>query len=159
MIEKVYIKWEKINLLVEVEEKIIKKIEFITLDKVGKNPNNDFSKKIEREFLEYFQGKRKKFTLEIFIEGTEFQKKVWKELLEIPYGQRRSYGEIAKTIGNPKGARAIGMACNRNKLPIIIPCHRVVGSNKKLVGFAGGLEVKSTLLKLEDENKKRRKDD
>ncbi len=158
MIEKVYVKWEEVNLLIEVEEKSIRKIEFIALDKVGKNPEGKLFEKIERELLEYLQGKRKIFTLKISIEGTEFQKKVWRELLRIPYGQKKSYGEIAKAIENPRGARAVGMACNKNKIPIIIPCHRVVGSNQKLVGFAGGLEIKSILLNLEDENKKRRED-
>ncbi len=158
MIEKVYVKWEEVNLLIEIEEKSIRKIEFIALDKVGKNPEGKLFEKIERELLEYLQGKRKIFTLKISIEGTEFQKKVWRELLRIPYGQKKSYGEIAKAIENPRGARAVGMACNKNKIPIIIPCHRVVGSNQKLVGFAGGLEIKSILLNLEDENKKRRED-
>ncbi len=152
MIEKVYVKWEEVNLLIEVEEKSIRKIEFIALDKVGKNPEGKLFEKIERELLEYLQGKRKIFTLKISIEGTEFQKKVWRELLRIPYGQKKSYGEIAKAIENPRGARAVGMACNKNKIPIIIPCHRVVGSNQKLVGFAGGLEIKSILLNLEREN-------
>ncbi len=152
MIEKLYINWEDINLEVEVEGQIIKKIQFISKDIFEKNYKKHDLNDVEKEIIEYFEGKRKEFNLELFIEGTEFQKKVWNELLKIPYGERKSYGEIAKNIGNPKAARAIGMACNKNKIPIIIPCHRVVGSNQKLVGFAGGLEVKSILLNLEREN-------
>ncbi len=152
MIEKLYINWEDINLEVEVEGQIIKKIQFISKDIFEKNYKKHDLNVVEKEIIEYFEGKRKEFNLELFIEGTEFQKKVWNELLKIPYGERKSYGEIAKNIGNPKAARAIGMACNKNKIPIIIPCHRVVGSNQKLVGFAGGLEVKSILLNLEREN-------
>ncbi len=152
MIEKLYINWEDINLEVEVEGQIIKKIQFISKDTFEKNYKKHDLNDVEKEIIEYFEGKRKEFNLELFIEGTEFQKKVWNELLKIPYGERKSYGEIAKNIGNPKAARAIGMACNKNKIPIIIPCHRVVGSNQKLVGFAGGLEVKSILLNLEREN-------
>ncbi len=152
MIEKLYINWEDVNLEVEVEGQIIKKIQFISKDTFEKNYKKHDLNDVEKEIIEYFEGKRKEFNLELFIEGTEFQKKVWNELLKIPYGERKSYGEIAKNIGNPKAARAIGMACNKNKIPIIIPCHRVVGSNQKLVGFAGGLEVKSILLNLEREN-------
>jgi methylated-DNA-[protein]-cysteine S-methyltransferase len=81
--------------------------------------------------------------------GTEFQQKVWAALCEIPYGETRTYGEIAAAIGSPKAARAVGMACNRNPVWITIPCHRVVGSNGSLTGYAGGLEMKKFLLELE----------
>ena len=81
-------------------------------------------------------------------------KKVWRELLNIPYGETRTYKEIAEKIGNPKGARAVGMANNKNPIPIIIPCHRVIGKNKKLVGYALGLDMKEFLLNLERKNKK-----
>ena len=81
--------------------------------------------------------------------GTEFQKKVWQALKEIPFGETRSYGEIAKLIGNEKASRAVGMANNKNPIAIIIPCHRVIGANGKLVGYAGGLDLKEKLLKLE----------
>ena len=84
--------------------------------------------------------------------GTEFQQKVWKALQEIPYGETRTYGEIAAAIGNPKAARAVGMANNKNPIGIIIPCHRVVGANGKLVGYAGGMEKKEFLLELERNN-------
>ena len=87
--------------------------------------------------------------MDLLVEGTEFQKKVWEEMQKIPYGKTRTYGELAEKVGNPKGARAVGMACNKNKIPVIIPCHRVVGKNGKLTGFAGGLDIKELLLKIE----------
>ncbi len=85
----------------------------------------------------------------MFVEGTPFQKKVWAELQKIPYGETISYGELARRCGNAKACRAVGMANNKNKIAIIIPCHRVIGSNGKLVGYAGGLDIKSKLLELE----------
>ena len=106
-----------------------------------------------RELKEYFEGKRKVFNIQIELKGTDFQKKVWEELLKIPYGETRSYLDIAKSIGNPKASRAVGMANNRNKIIIVVPCHRVIGSNKKLVGYAGGLDIKEKLLNLEKSNK------
>ncbi len=99
---------------------------------------------------EYLQGKRKKFSLPIALQGTDFQQKVWQELLNIPYGETRSYKQIAEKIGCPKGYRAVGMANNKNPITIIVPCHRVIGQNKKLVGYAGGIDIKEKLLKLEE---------
>lgn len=98
---------------------------------------------------EYFQGKRTTFSLPFKLTGTPFQLTVWKELQNIPYGQTTSYKEIAQKINKPKAYRAIGMANNKNPLPIIIPCHRVIGSNGKLIGYAGGLKLKNYLLALE----------
>ena len=98
---------------------------------------------------EYFQGKRTTFSLPFKLTGTPFQLAVWKELQNIPYGQTTSYKEIAQKINKPKAYRAVGMANNKNPLPIIIPCHRVIGSNGKLIGFAGGLKLKNYLLELE----------
>lgn len=109
-------------------------------------------KNTKQQLDEYFAGKRKKFDIPIKLEGTDFQIKVWKELLKIPYGETCSYLDIAKRIGNPKASRAVGMANNKNKIIIIVPCHRVIGSNKKLVGYACGLDVKEKLLELEREN-------
>lgn len=86
---------------------------------------------------EYFAGKRKTFDLPLSVEGTEFRKSVWRALQEIPYGEVRSYGEIAEMIGNPKAVRAVGQANRSNQMPIIIPCHRVIGKSGNLVGFAG----------------------
>ena len=98
---------------------------------------------------EYFQGKRTTFSLQFKLTGTPFQLAVWKELQNIPYGQTTSYKEIAQKINKPKAYRAVGMANNKNPLPIIIPCHRVIGSNGKLIGYAGGLKLKNYLLELE----------
>lgn len=98
---------------------------------------------------EYFQGKRTVFSLPFKLIGTTFQLAVWKELQNIPYGQTTSYKEIAQKINKPKAYRAVGMANNKNPLPIIIPCHRVIGSNGKLIGYAGGLKLKNYLLELE----------
>lgn len=98
---------------------------------------------------EYFQGKRTTFSLPFKLTGTPFQLAVWKELQNIPYGQTTSYKEIAQKINKPKACRAVGMANNKNPLPIIIPCHRVIGSNGKLIGYAGGLKLKNHLLELE----------
>lgn len=98
---------------------------------------------------EYFQGKRTTFSLPFKLTGTPFQLAVWKELQNIPYGKTTSYKEIAQKINKPKAYRAVGMANNKNPLPIIIPCHRVIGSNGKLIGYAGGLNLKNYLLELE----------
>lgn len=98
---------------------------------------------------EYFQGKLTTFSLPFKLTGTPFQLAVWKELQNIPYGQTTSYKEIAQKINKPKACRAVGMANNKNPLPIIIPCHRVIGSNGKLIGYAGGLKLKNYLLELE----------
>ena len=106
---------------------------------------------VEKQLREYFEGKRIKFEISLNPKGTEFMKKVWKELLNIPYGETRTYKEIAEKIGNSKASRAVGMANNKNPIPIIIPCHRVIGSNNKLVGYALGLDMKQYLLDLERE--------
>jgi len=105
-----------------------------------------------RQLTEYFNKKRKVFDVPLSLKGTEFQKRDWEELKKIPYGETRSYGEIAKALGIPKGARAVGLANNRNPVAIIVPCHRIVGSNGGLVGYAGGLEMKKKLLELEQKN-------
>ncbi|BHH81961.1 methylated-DNA--[protein]-cysteine S-methyltransferase [Desulforhopalus sp. 52FAK] len=101
---------------------------------------------------EYFTGARKSFSVNIDPTGTSFQKKVWQALTKIPYGSTRSYAEIAEQINNPKGYRAVGMANGKNPIPIIIPCHRVIGKNGTLTGFGGGLEVKQQLLHIEQSN-------
>lgn len=98
---------------------------------------------------EYFLGKRKAFDLPLSLTGTKFMNAVWKALLTIPYGETRSYKEIAKVVGSPNACRAVGRANNRNPIPIIIPCHRVIGSDGSLVGYGAGLEIKKHLLELE----------
>lgn len=103
----------------------------------------------EKQLREYFDGERREFDLPLEPEGTEFQKKVWDALRGIAYSEAKSYGEVAADIGNPKAARAVGMACNRNPIAIIIPCHRVVGADGRLTGYAGGLDKKEFLLEHE----------
>jgi methylated-DNA-[protein]-cysteine S-methyltransferase len=103
----------------------------------------------ERQLHDYFNGKREKFSLMLDFTGTEFQRKVWDALLTIPFGETRSYAQIAEQIGNPNAVRAVGAANGKNPISIIAPCHRVIGSNGKLTGFAGGMEAKAFLLKLE----------
>ncbi len=102
-----------------------------------------------QELQEYFDGKRKVFTLPLSFKGTAFQNKVWRELCKIPYGQTKTYGQIAAAAGNKNGARAVGGACNKNPLMIIVPCHRVLGAGGKLTGYALGLKLKKQLLALE----------
>ena len=101
------------------------------------------------QLQEYFAGKRQEFELQIAPQGTPFQKEVWRELCRIPYGKTASYQAIAEQLGKPKACRAVGMANGRNPLPIIIPCHRIIGKNGTLTGFGGGLPVKRQLLELE----------
>ncbi|HBF36039.1 MAG TPA: methylated-DNA--[protein]-cysteine methyltransferase, partial [Firmicutes bacterium] len=100
----------------------------------------------------YLTGKQKIFTLPLAPAGTGFMLQVWQQLQKIPYGETRSYQAIARAIGNPKAARAVGLANNRNPLPIFIPCHRVIGANGHLTGYRGGLSLKEKLLELEKVN-------
>ena len=102
-----------------------------------------------REIGEYFEGKRRAFAVPTAAAGTPFQQAVWNALKEIPYGETRTYGEIARRIGHPRASRAVGQANNRNPLPIVVPCHRVIGTSGALTGYAGGLAVKERLLELE----------
>lgn len=110
-------------------------------------------KKTIKEIREFLDGDRKEFDVPILMEGTEFQKSVWKELQNIPYGETRTYKEIAAAIGNEKASRAVGMANNRNPIMLLIPCHRVIGSKGKSVGFGAGIDVHEKLLDLEKANK------
>src|SRR5215471_2232183 len=102
-----------------------------------------------QQIEEYFQGQRTRFDLSLDFEGTPFQMAVWRQLLEIPYGQTRTYGEIARRLGRPGAARAVGMANHDNRIPIVVPCHRVVGHDGSLTGYAGGLHIKQQLLSIE----------
>lgn len=106
-----------------------------------------------RQIEEYLRGERRTFDLVLRPEGTPFQHRVWEALKAIPYGETQSYKQVAQAVGNPKACRAVGMANNRNPLPIVIPCHRVIGTDGKPVGYAGGLEVKEHLLKLETDHR------
>lgn len=103
----------------------------------------------KRQLDEYFAGQRTLFDLPLEMRGTPFQKRVWNSLLTIPFGQTRTYGQLADQIGNPKAVRAVGAANGKNPISIIVPCHRVIGASGKLTGFAGGLDAKETLLRLE----------
>ena len=126
------------------------------LRRIGRYVNEDFRKEIspvieqtKRQLDDYFAGNRKEFDIQLHTFGTDFQNRVWKALLDIPYGKTRTYMEIAKSIGNAKGVRAMAQAIGANSIDIIVPCHRVIGSNHSLTGFAGGLDKKRFLLELE----------
>jgi methylated-DNA-[protein]-cysteine S-methyltransferase len=121
---------------------------------IYKTTKHKFFNACYKQLNEYFFKGRKKFDLKFKIEGTEFQKKVWKALLKLPYGKTVSYQYLAQKIKMPKAVRAVGLANKNNPLPILIPCHRVIGKNGKLTGYAGGLELKSKLINLEKNNLK-----
>ncbi len=104
----------------------------------------------QRQLAEYFAGKRESFSLKLDPVGTKFQNDVWQALLAIPFGETRSYGQLAKQLGNPQATRAVGAANGRNPIAIVVPCHRVIGSSGNLTGFAGGLEAKAHLPRLEN---------
>lgn len=139
------------RLLVELENGFLVRLDFADgIQAEGKNGNESaLLARVAMQLDEYFRGARKNFDLPLNPAGTEFQRKVWDALLAIPYGETRTYREIAEAAGCPKGFRAVGMANNKNPIAIIIPCHRVIGSNGKLVGYAGGLGRKEALLALE----------
>ena len=137
---------------IEEDGLAITKIYFINNDEqeeILEKNETALLKEAIKQLNEYFDGERSSFDLKLQPQGTEFQNKVWKALIEIPFGETRSYGEIAKIIGNEKASRAVGMANNKNPIAIIVPCHRVIGANGKLVGYAGGLDIKEMLLNLE----------
>ena len=116
---------------------------------VAEDPEHPVLCETERQLAEYFAGRRKTFDLKLDFAGTAFQKKVWRALLTIPFGETRTYAQIARQIGHPTAVRAVGAANGRNPISIVTPCHRVIGSNGALTGFAGGLDVKAQLLGLE----------
>lgn len=121
----------------------------VRIDTVCEDNTHAVLVETEKQLGEYFAGRRTDFSLPLDMHGTEFQKKVWQGLLSIPYGQTRSYGELARQIGQPTASRAVGAANGKNPISIVVPCHRVIGSSGKLTGFAGGLDVKEFLLNLE----------
>lgn len=140
------------EVIIEQEDNAISKIVTTrnnTVDKQCDFKETELIKKAYTQLMEYFEGIRRKFDLPLVVHGTEFQKKVWEELMKIQYGKTCSYLDIAKAIHCPKGARAVGMANNKNNIIIVIPCHRVIGTNGKLVGYGEGLDVKKYLLELE----------
>ncbi|MCX7124214.1 MAG: methylated-DNA--[protein]-cysteine S-methyltransferase, partial [Gammaproteobacteria bacterium] len=119
------------------------------INTLSKSKNEKTIIETKKQLSEYFQGKRKKFDLPLIFKGTDFQMKAWKQLLKIPYGKTISYAEQAEKTGDKNKARAVGMANGQNPISIIIPCHRVIGSNGHLTGFGGGIDKKAILLKLE----------
>ncbi|MDD3632466.1 MAG: methylated-DNA--[protein]-cysteine S-methyltransferase [Candidatus Cloacimonadaceae bacterium] len=147
-----WVQYQNLKLEVETYENYVQKIHFVTEVNNNYNPSPILNKACE-QLLEYLLGIRKEFTVFIAPEGSPFQKKVWKAIQSIPYGETRSYKNIAAAIGNPRAARAVGQAANKNPIAIIIPCHRVVGTDGDLRGYAGGIEVKEWLLNLEKEHK------
>jgi len=121
----------------------------VRLDDPSEDPDHPVLAETERQLGEYFAGRRRRFDLTLDFAGTDFQQQVWRALLAIPYGETRSYSDIARQIGAPDAVRAVGAANGRNPISIIAPCHRVIGANGSLTGFAGGIEIKRRLLALE----------
>ncbi len=107
----------------------------------------------KENIVAYCTGSRQRFSIPLQLHGTDFQKKVWTALLDIPFGEVRTYGEIAEAVGNKKASRAVGMANSKNPIPLIIPCHRVIGANGSLTGFAHGLSIKRKLLEFEEQHR------
>lgn len=139
------------TLRIKAKEEAITAIEFV--ENKGEEKLNSVIVQCKKQLDEYFQGNRKSFHVHVcFNKGTEFQIRVWNALKEIPYGTTVSYKDIAEKIGNPKAVRAVGGANNKNPISIIVPCHRVIGKNGKLIGYGGGIDKKEFLLKLERNN-------
>jgi methylated-DNA-[protein]-cysteine S-methyltransferase len=120
--------------------------------------DDEILEKTRRQVDEYLNGNRKEFDIPLLMVGTDFQKRVWKALTKVPYGVTSTYGQIAEDIGRPKAVRAVGNANSANPISIIVPCHRIIGSDGELVGYGGGLSVKKRLLKLEQRNTSLRDD-
>ncbi len=138
------------KIMITEQDNKITQIKFTDEECLKENNNiSEILLKTKIELEEYFCGIRTDFDIPIKLNGSNFQISVWNELLNIPYGEVKTYGEIAKLIGNKNASRAVGMACNKNPLMIIVPCHRVIGKNKKLVGYASGIDIKQKLLNLE----------
>lgn len=138
----------------EDEKEYVKEIQVLSRQQAleirqNRSMPSPLQREVDKQMREYFEGKRKEFDLPLRPEGTVFQKKVWNALLEIPFGETRSYQDIANAVGSPKACRAVGMANHQNPIIIVIPCHRVIGKNGKLVGYGGGLSMKEKLLLLE----------
>lgn len=138
-------------IFIKSEQENVVEVSFCDTDieKLQSQTNDDVTKKCVQQLKEYFNKQRTVFDLPLNPKGTDFQKKVWKELLNIPYGRTISYMELAKSLGNPKKVRAVANANAKNKIPVIIPCHRVIGADGSLTGFGGGLWRKQYLLELE----------
>ena len=146
------------NIGIIEEDDMIIEVSFESIHTNCKVEQTELLNRTYHQMEEYLSGKRKVFDIPINPKGTSFQKQVWNALLDIPYGETRSYEEIAIQIGNSKACRAVGMANHKNPIAILIPCHRVIGKNQKLVGYAGGLNIKEKLLLLEKQNTVKTKD-
>lgn len=129
------------------DDDYVQQVEFA--DRAGQASSNHLTQTAREQLEEYFAGKRQKFSLPLKQAGTAFQQAVWQALQKIPFGETCSYSDIASAIGKPKAVRAVGAANGRNKIAIVIPCHRVIGANGTLTGYAGGLDRKEILLKQE----------
>jgi methylated-DNA-[protein]-cysteine S-methyltransferase len=143
-------------LLLAADESGVREIRFVngrTPQKPGpewiRGDNNESLRELAQQLNAYFSGNLEKFELTLSPHGTAFQRSVWNKLCDIPYGETISYGQLARRIGNPQASRAVGLANGSNPIPIVIPCHRVIGSNGKLTGYGGGLPIKEKLLALE----------
>ncbi|MFI3172974.1 MAG: methylated-DNA--[protein]-cysteine S-methyltransferase [Eubacteriales bacterium] len=141
------------KICIRYSKDVVLSIKKINTESHDEGTKTELTEKVYSQLLEYFAGNRKVFKFAYNLKGTEFQKRVWNALCDIPYGETRTYKEIACAIGNEKACRAVGMANNKNPISIVVPCHRVIGANGKLVGYAGGLEMKERLLNLERKNK------
>lgn len=139
-------------LKIVADEKYLREISFVNYKAQDILLGNHITDEACKQLSEYFFERRKFFSLDLILEGTEFQKKVWTELREIPYGTTATYKDIATAIGADKAYRAVGNANNKNKIGIVIPCHRVIGSDGSLTGYAGGIEVKRFLIEHEKNN-------
>lgn len=126
----------------------------VKLGEMDEDENHPLLLDVARQLTDYFAGTLQSFSIPLDFAGTDFQKRVWAALTTIPFGETRSYAEIAKQVGSPAAVRAVGAANGRNPISIVAPCHRVIGSNGKLTGFAGGLEAKAFLLGLESKDRK-----
>jgi O-6-methylguanine DNA methyltransferase len=138
-----------LSLGITSSEGAIVAIDLLPRERTGAEPAGTRHRDFERQLIEYLEGKRRVFDLPLRLEGCDFQKEVWGAVSHIPYGQTASYGEIAHLIGKPKASRAVGAANGANPIPIVIPCHRVIGSDGSLTGYGGGLALKSRFLALE----------
>ncbi len=136
-------------LYIVADDNYLLSVKFCLKDEKVENIKNKIIEETIKQLDEYFNLKRISFNLPLNPKGTEFQKRVWEELEKIPYGETRTYKEIAIATGNKNACRAVGNANNKNPIAIIIPCHRVIGSNKKLTGYAAGLDIKQKLLEIE----------
>lgn len=140
-------------LCIETEDDAVVRIDFVKDKKDEERACAPLLAQVKRQLEEYFSGVRQEFSLPVHLRGTPFQMQVWHVMAQIPYGETWSYGDIAKRLGKPGAARAVGMACNKNPVSIVYPCHRVVGAKGQLVGYASGVEKKAYLLELEQKNR------